>query len=85
MRGLVAPETMAQVRDAILDFVNNPGEHSNVLSEELAAKQGEQREGAARYRKLEQLGRFSPLIWNAYMLIRESLRLCTSSSATTFW
>jgi phytanoyl-CoA hydroxylase len=37
-----------------------------VLSEELGAKQGEQREGVARYRKLEKMGRFNPLIWNAY-------------------
>jgi len=65
-RGLVAPETMARVKDEILDFVQNPGERSNVLSEELGAKQGEQREGVARYRKLEKMGRFSPLIWNAY-------------------
>ncbi len=66
VRGLVAPETMAQVRDEIIHFVENPGERSDVLSEELGARQGEQREGVARYRKLEKMGRFNPLIWNAY-------------------
>jgi ectoine hydroxylase-related dioxygenase (phytanoyl-CoA dioxygenase family) len=66
VRGLVAPETMAQVRDEILYFVENPGELSDVLSEELAAKQGEKHEGIARYRKLERMGRYNPLIWNAF-------------------
>jgi ectoine hydroxylase-related dioxygenase (phytanoyl-CoA dioxygenase family) len=66
VRGLVAPETMAQVREAIVNFVENPGELSSVLAEEGAVRQGEQREGASRYRKLEKMGRFNPLIWNAY-------------------
>jgi hypothetical protein len=57
VRGLVAPETMAQVREEIVNFVENPGERSDVLSEEKAVKQGEQREGVARYRKLEKMGR----------------------------
>jgi len=66
VRGLVAPETMAQVRDAIVNFVENPGDLSSVLSEEGAVRRGEQREGMARYRKLEKMGRFSPIVWNAY-------------------
>jgi len=66
VRGLVPAETMAQIRDTIVSFVENPGELSSVLSEEGAVRQGEQREGVARYRKLEKMGRFNPLIWNAY-------------------
>jgi ectoine hydroxylase-related dioxygenase (phytanoyl-CoA dioxygenase family) len=66
VRGLVARETMAQVREAIVNFVENPGELRDVLAEEGAVRQGERREGTARYRKLEKMGRFNPLIWNAY-------------------
>lgn len=66
MRDLVPAATMAQVRDAILNFVENPGDLSSVLSEEGAVRQGEQREGMTRYRKLEKMGRFNPLVWNAY-------------------
>jgi ectoine hydroxylase-related dioxygenase (phytanoyl-CoA dioxygenase family) len=66
VRGIVPAETMAQVRNEILNFVENPGERSDVLSEERAVKQGEQREGIARYRKLERMGRYNEFIWNAY-------------------
>jgi phytanoyl-CoA hydroxylase len=68
VRNLVSRDAIADIQRTIIDFVDNPGELTQVLDPELVVRQGkgEQLQRRARYRKLQQLGRHREVIWNNY-------------------
>ncbi|HIM12785.1 TPA: phytanoyl-CoA dioxygenase family protein [Candidatus Poribacteria bacterium] len=68
VRNLVEPSALAEIKAAILDFIDNPGDLEQVLDPELAVRQGkgEHLSHRAKFRKLQRLGRYRPTVWNNY-------------------
>ena len=67
-RNLVEPAAIAEIKATILDFIDNPGELEQVLDPELVVRsgEGEHLSHRAKFRKLQQLGRYRPTVWNNY-------------------
>ena len=64
VRNLVDPLIITEIKDTILDFIDNPGNLKKVLDLELVVHKGkgEHLTHKEKFRKLQQLGRHRPKV-----------------------
>ncbi len=68
VRNLVDPLVTTEIKDTILDFIDNPGNLEEVFDPELVVQKGkgDHFSHKEKFRKLQQLGRHRPEVWNNY-------------------
>ena len=68
VRNLVDPLVTTEIKDTILDFIDNPGNLEEVFDLELVVQKGKGGHFShkEKFRKLQQLGRHRPKVWNNY-------------------